>query len=76
MTQSEFRRIGSEEVFSELYPILNRIMVKRTKHQVKKDFPDATLNGEKIIFPEEKLENILYELDSKKIRKVISDEIN
>jgi superfamily II DNA or RNA helicase len=75
-TQSEFRRIGSEEVFSELYPILNRIMVKRTKHQVKKDFPDATLNGEKIIFPEENLENVLYELDSKKIRKVISDEIN
>lgn len=75
-TQSEFRRVGSEEVFSELYPILNRIMVKRTKHQVKKDFPDATLNGAKIIFPEEKLENVLYELDSKKIRKVISDEIN
>ncbi|MFA7421650.1 MAG: SNF2-related protein [Melioribacteraceae bacterium] len=76
LTQSEFRRVGSEEVFSELYPILNRIMVKRTKHQVKKDFPDATLNGEKIIFPEEKLENVPYELDSKKIRKVISDEIN
>lgn len=75
-TQSEFRRIGSEDVFSELYPILNRIMVKRTRHQVKKDFPDATLNGKKIIFPEEKLENVLYELDSKKIRKVISDEIN
>lgn len=75
-TQSEFRRIGSEEVFSELYPILNRIMVKRTKHQVKKDFPNATLNGAKIIFPEEKLENVLYELDSKNIRKVISDEIN
>lgn len=75
-TQSDFRRIGSEEVFAELYPILNRIMVKRTKHQVKKDFPDATLNGEKIIFPEEKLENVLYELDSKRIRKVISDEIN
>ena len=74
-TQSEFRREGSEEVFSELYPILNRIMVKRTKHQVKKDFPDATLNGDKIIFPEEKLENVLYELDSKAIRKIISDEI-
>lgn len=75
-TQLSFRRLGSEDVFAELYPILNRIMVKRTKHQVKKDFPDATLNGEKIIFPEEKLENVLYELDSKKIRKVISDEIN
>lgn len=76
MTQIEFRRNGSEEIFSELYPVLNRIMVKRTKHQVKKDFPDATLNGKKIIFPEEILENVLYELDSKKIRKVISDEIN
>lgn len=75
-TQLSFRRLGSEDVFAELYPILNRIMVKRTKHQVKKDFPDATLNGKKIIFPDEILENILYELDSKKIRKTISDEIN
>lgn len=75
-TQSEFRRLGTPEVFSELYPILNRIMVKRTRHQVKKDFPDATLEGEKIIFPEEDLINVLYELDSKKLRKVISDKLN
>ncbi|MCK9282073.1 MAG: SNF2-related protein [Melioribacteraceae bacterium] len=74
--QSDFQKKGSEEVFSGLYPILNRIMVKRTKHQVKKDFPDATLNGEKIIFPEEKLENVLFELDSREIRKKISEEIN
>lgn len=76
ITQSEFKRVGSEDVFSELYPILNRIMVKRTRHQVKKDFPDATLEGKKIIFPEEFLDNVLYELDSKKIRKAISDELN
>ena len=75
-TQSEFRRLGSDEVFAELYPILNRIMVKRTSHQVKKDFPDATLEGKKIIFPEENLINVLYELDSKKLRKVISDKLN
>ena len=75
-TQSEFRRIGSEEVFSELYPILNRIMVKRTKHQVKKDFPDATLEGKKIIFPEESLENVPFALDNKNIRKTISEELN
>lgn len=75
-TQSEFRRLGSDEVSAELYPILNRIMVKRTRHQVKKDFPDATLEGSKIIFPEENLLNVLYELDSKKLRKVISDKLN
>ncbi|MDD3558064.1 MAG: helicase-related protein, partial [Melioribacteraceae bacterium] len=75
-TQSEFRRLGSSDVFSELYPILNRIMVKRTRHQVKKDFPDATLEGKKIIFPEEDLINVPYELDSKKLRKVISDKLN
>lgn len=73
--QSDFRRLGSDEVFAELYPILNRIMVKRTRHQVKKDFPDATMNGKKIIFPEENLKNILYELDSKKLRKIISDNL-
>lgn len=75
-TQSEFRRLGSADVFSELYPILNRIMVKRTRHQVKKDFPDATLEGAKIIFPEEDLINVPYELDSKKLRKEISAKLN
>lgn len=72
-TQKEFKRIDNEDVFAELYPILNKIMVKRTKHQVKKDFPDALLNGKPIIFPEEKLINELYELDNKEVRKAISD---
>ncbi|MGD0281431.1 MAG: helicase-related protein [Dissulfurispiraceae bacterium] len=74
-TQREFKLRDSEEVFADLYPILNKIMVKRTKHQVKKDFPDALLNGETIIFPEERLENVLYELDSKEVRKAISHEL-
>lgn len=74
-TQREFKLKDSEDVFADLYPILNKIMVKRTKHQVKKDFPDALLNGEPIIFPEENLENILYELDSKEVRKSISDKL-
>lgn len=72
-TQREFKKRDSEEVFGELYPILNKIMVKRTKHQVKKDFPDALLNGKQIIFPEEKLVNELYELDNRSIRKAISE---
>lgn len=74
-TQREFKLKDSEEVFAELYPILNKIMVKRTKHQVKKDFPDALLDGEPIIFPEENLENVLYELDSRTIRKAISEKL-
>lgn len=72
-TQREFKKKDNEEVFGELYPILNKIMVKRTKHQVKKDFPDALLNGKQIIFPEEKLVNELYELDNRVIRKAISE---
>ncbi len=71
-TQKLFKKLNNEDVFSELYPILNKIMVKRTKHQVKKDFPDATLNGKPIVFPSEVLQNELYELDNKQIRKVIS----
>ncbi len=74
-TQREFKKRDNEEVFGELYPILNKIMVKRTKHQVKKDFPDATLNGDPIIFPEEKLVNELYELDSRSVRKAISESL-
>ena len=74
-TQRDFRLRDSEDVFADLYPILNKIMVKRTKHQVKKDFPDARLNGSPIIFPEEKLANVLYELDSREVRKSISDKL-
>jgi superfamily II DNA or RNA helicase len=74
-TQKLFKKLNNEDVFSELYPILNKIMVKRTKHQVKKDFPDATLNGKPIIFPNENLFNELYELDNKQIRKTISDSL-
>jgi len=72
-TQREFKLRDNEDVFSALYPILNKIMVKRTKHQVKKDFPDATLDGKPIIFPEEKLVNELYELDTREVRKAISE---
>lgn len=75
-TQKEFRKSDSEEAFGELYPILNKIMVKRTKHQVKKDFPDALLNGKAIIFPEEKLVNELYELDNRIVRKSISEALS
>ena len=74
-TQRLFKKLNNEDVFSELYPILNKIMVKRTKHQVKKDFPDATLNGKPIIFPDETLWNELYELDNKQIRKTISESL-
>lgn len=73
--QREYKMKDSEEVFADLYPILNKIMVKRTKHQVKRDFPDAMLNGKPIVFPEEKLENILYELDSRVVRKAISEKL-
>lgn len=70
--QRQFSANGRDESFTELYPILHKIMVKRTKHQVKKDFPDATINdGVPIKFPDERLESILYELDSKDVRKAI-----
>ena len=75
-TQREFKKRDNEDVFGELYPILNKIMVKRTKHQVKKDFPDARLNGKQIIFPNERLVNELYALDNRTIRKTISEVLN
>lgn len=70
--QRQFSANGNDETFAGLYPILHKIMVKRTKHAVKKDFPDATINdGQPIKFPDERLESVLYELDSKEIRKAI-----
>ena len=70
--QRQFSANGRDDAFTDLYPILHKIMVKRTRHQVKKDFPDATINdGQPIKFPDERLESILYELDNKAIRAVI-----
>jgi len=42
---------------------MNEISIRRTRDYIKQNYPDAEINGEKIIFPERVLENVDYQLD-------------
>lgn len=46
-----------------LNDILNEISIRRTRDYIKKNYPDAEINGQKIVFPKRILENLNYRLD-------------
>lgn len=46
-----------------LNDLLNEISIRRTRNYIKKNYPEAEVNGKKIKFPERILENIDYQLD-------------
>jgi len=60
---------------SMLNDLLNEISIRRTRDYITRNYPDATIGGKKIIFPERRLENMNYELDQayKGMYKQISD---
>jgi superfamily II DNA or RNA helicase len=45
-----------------LNDLLNEISIRRTRDYIKRNYPDATVNGKKVIFPERRLENMTYKL--------------
>ena len=46
-----------------LNDLLNEISIRRTRDYIKKEYPEAMINGKKVKFPDRKLETINYELD-------------
>ncbi len=58
-----FKEIHKQEDPSLLNDILNEISIRRTRDYIKKNYPDAEIDGKKIIFPERELENVEYQLD-------------
>lgn len=75
MDQRVFLREGISELFrffkdidkvgdpTLLNDLMNEISIRRTRDYIKQNYPDAEINGEKIVFPERILENINYHLD-------------
>jgi superfamily II DNA or RNA helicase len=53
-------KVGDPTLLNDL---MNEISIRRTRDYIKQNYPDAEINGEKIIFPERILENINYHLD-------------
>lgn len=57
-----FRDVDKREDPSLLNDLLNEISIRRTRDYIIKNYPNATINGKKILFPERVLENISYKL--------------
>jgi SNF2 family DNA or RNA helicase len=46
-----------------LYNLLEEVVIRRTRPFIRKAYPDATIRGEKISFPDRKLKTIQYDLE-------------
>lgn len=60
-----------------LNDLLNEISIRRTRDYIRKEYPEAEINGKRIVFPQRMLENINYQLDGsyKGMYRQISDTI-
>lgn len=58
-----FKDIDREGDPTLLNDLMNEISIRRTRDYIKQNYPDAEINGEKIIFPKRILENVTYHLD-------------
>ncbi|MBT9171333.1 MAG: DEAD-box ATP-dependent RNA helicase CshA [Actinobacteria bacterium] len=58
-----------------LADLLNEISIRRTRDYIKRNYPDAEIEGERIVFPERVLENVNYQLDAsyRGMYRLISD---
>lgn len=76
-----FKDIDKEGDPSLLNDLMNEISIRRNREYIKQNYPNAEINGRKIIFPERLLENINYELDEtyqglyRDISRTISEEL-
>lgn len=55
-------RAGSEAL--ALFNLLEEIVIRRSRAFIRSAYPDATINGERISFPERKLRTINYDLEA------------
>lgn len=58
-----FKEIDKKEDPALLNDLMNELSVRRTRDYIKRNYPDAEIDGKKVIFPERELENINYRLD-------------
>lgn len=50
-------------VGTEIFNLLEEIVIRRTRHFIKKAYPEATVKGERITFPERRLKTVKYNLE-------------
>jgi superfamily II DNA or RNA helicase/HKD family nuclease len=57
------RMSGSNASTLTLFNLLEEVVVRRTRPFIRRTYPDATIRGEKITFPERRLKTINYNLE-------------
>src|SRR3989344_6142500 len=76
-----FKEIDKRGNPALLNDLLNEISIRRTRDYIKKEYPNATVKGKKITFPERKLETINYKLNQtyqgmyREIADIISEKL-
>jgi superfamily II DNA or RNA helicase len=76
-----FKDIDKEGNPTLLNDLMNEVSIRRTRDYIKQNYPDAEIDGEKVIFPKRILENINYHLDEayqglySNISRTISEEL-
>jgi len=56
--------VRAEKGLTNLFNLLEEVVIRRTRHYVKENYPEATINGKRIKFPERTLHTIRYDLES------------
>ena len=58
------RNVAGHETGVALFNLLEEVVIRRTRAFVRKTYPEALINGEKIIWPERRLKTVHYDLES------------
>ncbi len=56
--------VSAEKGLTNLFNLLEEVVIRRTRHYVKANYPEATINGKRIKFPERTLHTVRYDLES------------
>ena len=58
------RNVADHETGVALFNLLEEVVIRRTRAFVRKTYPEAMINGEKITWPERRLKTVHYDLES------------
>ena len=58
------RNVADREIGSALFNLLEEVVIRRTRAFVRKNYPEAMIDGRKITWPERRLKTVRYDLES------------
>lgn len=54
--------VKAQKGLTNLFNLLEEVVIRRTRHYVKENYPEATINGKQIKFPDRTLHTVRYDL--------------